>query len=272
MKKVVYAFLLISASALGQVKEERVVGDFTSIYVSQGIQVEYTSGIDRKMVVETDSKELLKHIKTEVKGKELRVFIENEKKKGFLKINTLKFDKLVVYIENPQLEAVQVTSSGKVLLKNRLKSRRFDVSVSSSGLFKGDVTTDELEMNASSSGNIEGNFRSANDIVLTVSSSACFSGGLEANTFSMEVSSSGKAAVKGVVSKADVKVLSSGKIEAEHLKITDLKATASSSGKSVFTVSGSLDARASSLGCLEYYGSPKIVRSNISSSGKINKR
>lgn len=272
MKKVVYAFLLISASVLGQVKEERVVDDFISMRVSQGIQVEFTSGINKKMVVETDSKELLKHIKTEVKGKELRVFIENEEKKGFFKKNSLTFEKLVVYIENPQLEAVQVTSSGKVILKNRLKSRRFDVSVSSAGGFEGNVITDNLEMRSSSSGSLEGDFRVANKVTLEVSSAAHFSGTVEANTLSMEVSSSGKATVHGAVSKAEVAVSSSGKVDAENLKIADLKASASSSGKGVFTVSGSLDASASSLGSLVYYGDAKVIRSNTSSSGKISKK
>lgn len=272
MKKLMYAFLLISATVLGQVKEKRTVTDFTSISVSQGIEVVFTNGLNKKLIVETDSKDLFKHIKTEVKGKELRLFIENEEKRGLFKINSLKFNKLVVYIENPQLEGVKVSSGARFLLQNGLKPRKFEVLVSSSGSFKGNVTTDKLTAHISSSGSVEGAFKVANGVLLDVSSSARFYGAIHAHSLELEVSSSGKATLKGNVEKAEVKVSSSGKIEAEELQIEQLTALASSSGKGVFTVLQSLDARASSSGSIKYYGDTKIIRSKTSSSGRISNK
>lgn len=272
MKNLMYAFLLVSASVLGQVKEERTVTDFTSVNVSQGIELEFTTAENRKIVVETDSKELLKHIKTEVKGKELRVFIENDDKKGFFKTNTLNFMKLVVYVENPQLSGVKVSSGAKMSLKNNLKSRGFKLKASSSGSFQGNVITDVMNIEVSSSGSIEGSFKVANDVSIEVGSSGRFVGNIESNKLSLEVSSSGKTTISGNVKKAEINVSSSGNIEASRLKVVDMIASASSSGKGIFTISGSLDARASSSGSLVYYGAAKVIRSNTSSSGKISKK
>ncbi|SFJ57227.1 Putative auto-transporter adhesin, head GIN domain [Myroides guanonis] len=272
MKNLMYAFLLVSASVLGQVKEERVVADFTSISVSQGIELEFVTTKNRKIVVETDSKEMLKYIKTEVKGKELHVFIENDDKKGFFQSNALNFKKLLVYVDNPQLSRVKVSSGAKMTLKNNLKSRGFDLSASSSGCFVGKVIADIMSVKVSSSGSIGGDFKVANDVSMDVSSSGRFTGAIVANKLSLEVSSSGKTAISGEVHEANVKVSSSGKIEASSLKVVDLIASASSSGKGVFTVSGSLDARASSSGSLMYYGNAKVIKSNTSSSGVISKK
>lgn len=271
MKNLIYAFLVISTTVWGQVKQERKVGEFSSLEISQGIQVQYTSGPNKKIVVETDSKELLPYIKTQVNGKNLRIFIENKQSRGLWSVNTLKFQKLVVYIENPELESVQVQSSAKVFFTNKVSARRFHVSVSSSGLFKGDILTDELVVRGSSSADIQGTFTVANEVDLALSSSAEFSGAIAAHSLYMRVSSSGKSYMKGSVVKADVEVSSSGKVNASDFKIMDLKAIASSSGKGEFTVIDTIEAKATSSGHLHYKGNPKVILAKTSSSGKINK-
>jgi hypothetical protein len=260
-------FILIISSFLvgfianAQVSENRNIGDFSKLKASQGIEVLYTVSNSNSVKVETDDKERLKMIKTEVDGETLKIFIdiENAKKvkskNGKLKtrtINGVNFTVLKVYVTGKALTNIKASSSASIKLQNV-------------------NATDKLEIAASSSGSVSGSFECV-DFKADVSSSGDVKGKLSAKSVYVEVSSSGDVTLDGKATSLEIKASSSGDCDLRGLTVQDAIVKASSSSDVTITVTKSLDAAASSSADIDYYGNPAQVKTDKSSSGSINRR
>lgn len=270
MKNVIIAFLLAGVGMTAQVRETRSVGNFTQLQVSQGIELTYVVSNTVKITVETDSKELLKHIKTEVNGKALSVYIESQKGK-WSKNNTLRFKILKVFVEGPDLDAVKVSSSAKFIAKDILKANGFALDVSSSGYFKGSVKAQTCKVNVSSSAEVKADIQAAASVDVRTSSSSDFVGVINTATLLLASSSSSGMVISGDVKRVQAELSSSSKIEAEKLKARELEVSASSSSSAYFYVSEKIDAAAASSASIKYFGNPKEVNVKNTSSGKVSK-
>ncbi|MDM1345555.1 DUF2807 domain-containing protein [Myroides marinus] len=271
MKKLVMFFLLVGGSVFAQSKETRQVSDFSTIKSSQSIEVNFTYGGTKSVVVEVEKSEHMKDVKTEVSGGQLRIYIDQEKKKNW-GFNSNDFGKVKVTVSNPTLEGVALSSSSKFNLLNKAKAKSFDVKVSSSARYNGElVQADNLSLEASSSASIDGKFEVMNNASLSASSSAKVEASLKAKSASLGVSSSARINVSGSATTADASASSSGSIKGSDFTVKTLDGKASSSGSMLFNVTDEVSGRASSSGKVTYTGGAKIISSNTSSSGKVSK-
>jgi hypothetical protein len=114
------------------------------------------------------------------------------------------------------------------------------------------VKTDDLELNASSAG----------DIKIEV----------YAKTIRADGSSSGDITLNGETDMLDADLSSAGNLNAYNLKTREANISASSAGDADVYVTEKLTARASSAGDINYKGDPKYIDAHSSSAGGIHRK
>jgi hypothetical protein len=226
--------LCITACANGQmhrtvygngkvVTRERKTDSFTGIKVSTGIDVYLKQGDNQSLTVESDEN-LQEYIMTEVRDNVLNIYTD---------ANIRDAERKRVYVTMKEIKSVKTTSAGDVIGETPVKTDNLDLSASSAGNIKLEVTAKEIEIDISSSGDI------------TISGEAD-------------------------LLKADLS--SAGDLNAYDLKVREADVSVSSAGDADISVSEKLTARASSAGDVNYQGNPKYVDAHSSSAGGIHKR
>ena len=243
--------LLFSILASAQVSENRNVSNFSKIKVSTSIYLVFTQDANYAVKVEADDAEKLKDIVTNVSGNTLEVYVDS---KNFNKKDKKRFTHKIlrVWVSAPSVDSFQASSSSSVSLKNGINVNAAEIKVSSSAELKGNITADNISIKVSSSG----------DVKSAVSS----------KKVNVDVSSSGDVILSGTAENITVSASSSGDVEAKELTVKKASVEASSSADVVLTVTESLTAKASSSGSVIYYGNPKDVNSEKSSSGSVTKK
>lgn len=223
MKRLIILFFvgLIALNATAQKRETRGLPPFTSLSVSQSIEVELVKGAEEK--AEITSEEIdLDDILTEVSGNKLRIHLDgwNRSWGGRVKI-VLTYRELeavsvgasaTVSGEDP-IDAssfyAEASSSGSLSLV--VNCSRLDVDVSSSGRLKlkGKATVQEID--GSSSGNYDG-FDVQSEIVRADVSSSGRVGVSVSKELRADVSSSGRVTYKGQPDRLIADQNSSGKV------------------------------------------------------------
>jgi hypothetical protein len=205
------------------VTKERKIDSFTGLKVSSGIDVYLKQGNNVTVTVEADEN-LHEYILTEVRGGVLNVYSE---------YNIRSADKKRVYVTMKEVNSVKTTSAGDVYGENPINS-------------------DELELSASSAGNIK----------------------LEVNAkkVDLDISSSGDITLTGETDKLRADLSSAGDLNAYDLKSREADISVSSAGDADVNVSERITARASSAGDVNFKGDPKYVDAHSSSAGGIHKR
>ncbi|MEO1055250.1 MAG: head GIN domain-containing protein [Bacteroidota bacterium] len=135
-----------SLAAVAQKKEERSLGSFTEIKVSEAIDVYLKKGDKEKAVVETSRVEVHK-VLTEVSGGRLKVHMASGRygNRGPVK----------VYITFVNLESISVSSAANVFSESVIKANRLEIQASSAGSAELEIDADEAYASASSSGDME---------------------------------------------------------------------------------------------------------------------
>jgi hypothetical protein len=205
------------------VTKERKIDSFTGLKVSSGIDVYLKQGNNVTVTVEADEN-LHEYILTEVRGGVLNVYSE---------YNIRSADKKRVYVTMKEVNSVKTTSAGDVYGENPINS-------------------DELELSATSAGNIK----------------------LEVNAkkVDLDISSSGDITLTGETDKLRADLSSAGDLNAYDLKSREADISVSSAGDADVNVSERITARASSAGDVNFKGDPKYVDAHSSSAGGIHKR
>lgn len=255
--------LFVAAISNAQVSENRTVGDFSKIRVSQGIQLYFTPSSTKSVKVETDDNEKLAYIKTEIEGNTLRVYIDNtnaknseegkknRKRKWVNNNNGINFKVLKVWVSGPNVDGFKASSSGSLIVEKPVKAATVSIEASSSGSVSGEFSAKDIDVDVSSSGDI--------DIKI------------EAERTKIQASSSGDVDVSGTTVEFQAKASSSADIDAKDLRSKNAKVEASSSADVSIFVSEILDAKASSSASVDYFGNPKQVNAEKSSSGSVTK-
>jgi hypothetical protein len=205
------------------VKKERKADNFTGIKVSTGIDVYLKQGSEMSIVVEADEN-LHEYIITEIKDGVLNVYTD---------ANIRSAERKRVYVTMKEINSLRTTSAGDLVGETPLKGDRIELSASSAGDIKLEVTAKEIRLNISSSGNI------------TLSG--------EADILEADLSSAGD-------------------LNAFDLKVREADVSASSAGDADINVTEKITARSSSAGDINYKGNPKYIDSHSSSAGSIHKR
>lgn len=163
----------------------------------------------------------------------IRTDVDNHTLKISTKENIRKASSKKVYVTLPKISGVTAVAGSNVFSENVLHSEQLDVTSSAGSNIKLEVDTGELSASASSGSNIK----------------------LEGKSKSF----TGKAS-------------SGANIKAEELTAENCNAGASSGANLWITVTGNIDANASSGGNVIYFGQPKTSDTESSSGGNVVKR
>jgi hypothetical protein len=228
MKKVitpmiaVLTLLLLNSFAMPDLPKEdvRKLSEFSGIGISISADVFYTPGNTHEIRIEGDDK-AVDDLITEVKDGFLQVKYENWR---------TRHSKLTIYITSKDLDAVKISGSADFKSDKAITSDEMELAMSGSGeiQFK-KLTTDEVEVRISGSGDIE--------------------------------------LLSGSADELDVRISGSGKVNAEIFEVSELSVGISGSGSVRVTAKDELDVKISGSGKVYYHGTPR-VRSSSSGSGK----
>jgi hypothetical protein len=205
------------------VKKEREAGSFDGLRVSTGIDVFLKQGNREAITVEADEN-LQEYIITEVENGVLHIYTE---------VNIRSEKQKRVYVTMKDIKSLKASSAGDITGESAIK-------------------TDELEISASSAG----------DIKLDVNARA-----IEAS-----ISSSGDVTLSGEADVLEADLSSAGDFNASDLRVKEADISVSSAGDADIYVTEKLKARASSAGDIHYSGNPKYVDAHSSSAGGVHKR
>ena len=202
-------------------EDVRKLEAFSGIGIGVHADVYYTPGNTHEIRIEGDDRDVDDLI-TDVEDGFLKIKYENWR---------IKRSKVTIHVTSKELEAVKMSGSG---------------------LFDSDeaVTSNEMELAISGSGNIV--FKK-----------------LEADEVGVKISGSGDVElVSGSADELDLKISGSGKLKAETFEVSEFSASISGSGGARITAKEELEVRISGSGSVYYHGNPR-VNSTSSGSGKV---
>lgn len=237
MKRVIYLSALILAISVSaayagnqsETKETRNLSGFTRVSFGVAGTLYINIGSEYKVVVEGE-KRILDNLITEVSNGKLVIKNDNWRMNNW-RMN----EKVTVYVTMPELNGLGVSGSGKAEIKDAVKSRDLNLSVSGSGkLYASDLSVSNLDCSISGSGDI---FLSGN----------------------------------GNASKAEISISGSGNYDGASFKIGSAEIHISGSGNCTCNVTETLRASVSGSGNVTYDGNPKID-AHVSGSGKVRSR
>jgi hypothetical protein len=167
MKKLLLLIFVsfMTLSSFSQQKEERKLGDFNEIKVSNAINLYLKQGNDTKAVIEADGIDLDQVI-TEVSGGRLKVSVKSNN-------NFRRSVHIKVYLTYKSLEVISASSASDVYSESIIKTEDLKVIAGSAASVKLNIDVERLEMSVASAGDIEisgtadeiqGTARSAGDI------------------------------------------------------------------------------------------------------------
>lgn len=202
------------------IKQERVVGNFSSIKVNTGIEVVVTIGSTQTVVVEADDN-IVEYIETNVDNDELEITL-----KSGININRAVRK---IYISTPELSGLTASSSASILVKGTVTSNEeIKLAASSSGSIQVEVQSPRVNAKASSSGLVKLSGKTKNFEAHCSSSGEVLAQNLMSEDTEVKASSSGTCMVHASVNLI-AKASSSGTIR--YKGNPQLKVEESSSGK-----------------------------------------
>ena len=220
------AFVAAYTSPVSAEQVTRDVSDFTRVSFGVSGNLYINIGNDFKVTLEGDNS-LLDDIVTEVNGGKLII------RKRIRRMNTNQ--KVTVYITMPELRGLGVSGSGNAEVRDAVKTRDLDLSVSGSGKL--------------------------------------YTAGMEVTNMDCSISGSGNIIIGGRcnISGADISISGSGSYRGEEAEIGTLGIAISGSGSCNCNVKESLRATVSGSGNVTYFGNPR-VDARVSGSGRVKSR
>lgn len=205
--------------------QSRKGSGFTGIKACCSMKVIVAQGETYSIEVETDAN-LQEYVLTQVGGGTLTI-----KKADKVSLNPTQ--RTTIYVTTPEVDRLKSSSSSDIICQ-------------------GGFTGRDLELDVSSSGNIEVEW--------------------SGEEVDIESSSSGKITLTGKANRLRFDGSSSSKVDARDFRAVDVDAEASSSARLTVNVSGTLDADVSSSGKVFYSGDPRRVNTDTSSGGKVSQQ
>lgn len=265
---VIAAFLLGISFIQAQNRETRNVDTFTKISFRMPGTVHLRQGDVQKVEVE-GKQEILKETEIEVEGSRLVIGKEGNWK---LRNNWKDEDRINVYITMKNLEGINVSGSGDVIVETRFTTGALDLNVSGSG---------SLKIEAEASGEVKATVSGSGDITVrgkcdNFDSNVSGSGNIKLamairNTAEFGLSGSGKVEASGTADVFKTSISGSGKVLAADLEVNRCEIRISGSGDVEVNVKNELDANIAGSGSVSYKGNPSKVNSHASGSGKLRK-
>jgi hypothetical protein len=202
--------------------QERKVDEFHSVVTGGSEDLYVTQGSTQQLKIEAEE-EVLNNLTTEVRGGVLHIGYRHS-------FNV--HGPVTIRVTMKEVKRLELTGSGSIKGQSR-------------------ITTDEIELGISGSGNIDME--------------------LEANHINTGISGSGHVTLSGKTSSHKVKISGSGEVRALDLAADSYSISISGSGNGKINVSSKLDVRISGSGDVLYKGSPGEVNVSAGGSGSVRK-
>ncbi|MDB0600099.1 head GIN domain-containing protein [Tenacibaculum maritimum] len=125
-------------------QQREVKGNYSSIAISNGLNVYITQGKESNIKIEADEN-LHNVIKTEIQNKVLKIYAEKNIKSAKSKD---------IYISTPSIKSITTSSGSYVITENTLTANTFTIQTSSGSYVKLRVKTNILSSSSSSGSNL----------------------------------------------------------------------------------------------------------------------
>lgn len=204
------------------IEEERDVSNFTGLMVSNGIDVFFTQEDEEGLILIADEN-LHAHIETYVRDGVLKIGSD---------VNIRRAHEMKIRLKVKNLNNIRISSAGDVRGENQLITEDLDISLSSAG-----------------------------DLRLDVS----------AKRISCRISSSGDAKLYGNTDELIADLSSAGNLYALDLIAKRVNVDVSSAGDAEVYATEEIEMSASSAGDVRYKGNARVLKSHTSSAGTIKK-
>jgi hypothetical protein len=147
MKNVLMLFVavLFCVTVFAQESEQRKIGTFTGIKVSEGIDVYLKQGEKEAVRVEASGTKL-ENVITEVSGSYLKIHL-NSNQRGRINVK--------VYVTYVKLNRLSASSAGNIFADGPIRSDNMSIQCSSAGNIEVEIDAGKVEATASSAGQIE---------------------------------------------------------------------------------------------------------------------
>jgi hypothetical protein len=214
--------ILCAGLAYSQNKEERNVSGFSGISLGIHADLYLSQGSPQKVVIQASEDDLAR-IETSVKSGHLQIKCDS---------HNARFRDVKIWITVPDIEALNVSGSGTIMSETPISSNELELKVSGSGNLKiGELKGDEVDASISGSGNIH---------------------------------------LAGTADELGVSISGSGSMMAGGLKVDECDARISGSGRCEVDATGELKAAISGSGSVTYFSNPQ-VDATVSGSGRVKK-
>jgi len=250
MIKIITTGILLLAAFIckAQVSETRNVSGFSKIEVSTGIELIFTQSNSQSIKVTTDSTEKLEKIKTEIQGKTLKIFVGN--KGNYHSKNC--FEILKVEVSQDNIDSFMANSGASITIQNEINAPKITIDINSGASFSGNIKSEFVD--------------------LKTNSGAKFTGNIETNAFEGDFESAANITLSGNSKTTKIISNSASNCDAKNFITEKANITADSAASVSITATQSLQADASSIALINYYGTPSNVTTNTCSLGKIIKK
>ncbi len=221
----VTAILLLCVTLPAAAQKETVqVEDFDKVSMGRSGTVYLRQGNETRVEI-IASEEVKEDLQIEVRNGELQIRNKRNNWRG-------SSGKLEVFVITPEINAMSVSGSGKIIAENKINTKELRIAVSGSGKVISPI---------------------------------------EAEKTTIAISGSGDAELSGQVGMLNAAISGSGGVSGEDLRVEKCEITISGSGNCKIHVKESIDARISGSGSVKYTGDPAHVNSKTSGSGSIKK-
>lgn len=223
----------------------RNVESFHGIDISSGVIVDFTQGNDRKVEVIADA-DKMQYVKTKVENGILKVSIDRSSNKN------MRFKKLLVNIQNPNLDDLYVSSGSIFKTKNRVSDEKLNAQINSGAIVTADLDYQNIVVQANSGS------------VLTLD--------LNAKEFDFSGNSGMIINAKGSAENVSFKLNSGASCNAQNLEAKNVNVDVNSGAIAKVNATSKLDVVASSGAIVQYKGNPEVTSNMKKSSGAIIKK
>lgn len=244
-------------------KEIKLSGEYSTIYVSRGVNVIMENRSNDKVIISADDN-VMEYVVCKVEGGKLTATIDS-------KINSISNVNVKIYLpKSDKIDKISTSSAGEAHIYPTIKSS--SLAIESSSGSKVEITTAEvgkLAINVSSAGWIKGSFKSESSANLAASSAGKIDITLLGKEVKCDASSGADIKLNGQAIKLNAEASSAANIEAETFVVENVNAEASSGGDVDVFVQKQLNASASSGGGVRYKGPVPTVSKSTSSGGRV---
>lgn len=223
----------------------RNVESFHGIDISSGVIVDFTQGNDRKVEVIADA-DKMQYVKTKVENGILKVSIDRSSNKN------MRFKKLLVNIQNPNLTQLNVDSGSIFKTKNKISDDRLNSQISSGAIVTADFDYQNIEIQADSGS------------LLTLD--------LLTKDFKLIGDSGIIVNAKGKAENVTLKLDSGANCNAQDLESKNVIVNIDSGAIAKVNATSKLDVEADSGSIVQYKGNPEVATNVKKSSGAIIKK